>query len=184
MAIYPWKLVTSLVSKSYLHLEAVELALGDCICFGDDGDDVDLAVQLLHGDQVQGFEWVTGRSDEVEARVDACVVVHVERSLDLQLLLEEVLELLIDVLHNGLVAGRWGLGRERKFNNVRIQSTLPKSNSLGLKKWLRLRENLTYVGFKTIENKERGLQYTFDLGDFSTYMQIRLRQSWLYMYKP
>ena len=36
-----------------------------------------------------------------------------------------------------------------------IQSTLPKSNLLGLKKKLRLRENLTYEGLKTIEYKEQ-----------------------------
>ena len=36
-----------------------------------------------------------------------------------------------------------------------VQSTLPKSNPLGLKKLLRLRENSTYVGSKTIENKEK-----------------------------
>ena len=38
-----------------------------------------------------------------------------------------------------------------------IQSTLPKSNPLGLKKLLRLRENLTYEGSKTIENEEEEL---------------------------
>ena len=36
-----------------------------------------------------------------------------------------------------------------------IQSTLPKSNMLGLKKLLRLRENSTYEGLKTIEYKEK-----------------------------
>lgn len=36
-----------------------------------------LAVQFLHGDQVQGFEGVSSGGDEVEAGVDACVVVAV-----------------------------------------------------------------------------------------------------------
>ena len=31
------------------------------------------------------------------------------------------------------------------FALYQVQSTLPKSNLLGLKKWLRLGENLTYV---------------------------------------
>ena len=38
---------------------------------------------------------------------------------------------------------------------VHIQSTLPKSNLLGLKIKLRLRENSTYEGLKTIEYKEK-----------------------------
>ena len=41
---------------------------------------------------------------------------------------------------------------------MHVQSTLPKSNPLGLKKWLRLTENLTYVGSKTTENKEEDLK--------------------------
>ena len=36
-----------------------------------------------------------------------------------------------------------------------IQSTLPTLNLLGLKKYLRLRENSTYEGLKTIEYKEK-----------------------------
>ena len=63
-----------------------------------------LAVQLLHGNQVQGLEGVACGGDEVEADVDARVVVVEERSLDLQLLLQIVLELGVDVVHDGLVA--------------------------------------------------------------------------------
>ena len=39
-----------------------------------------------------------------------------------------------------------------------LQTTLPKLNPLGLKKRLRLRENLTslYVGSKAKENKDKG----------------------------
>lgn len=43
-------------------------------------------------------------SDEVQADVDSGVVVVMEGPLDLQLLLEVVLELRVDVIHDGLVA--------------------------------------------------------------------------------
>ena len=63
-----------------------------------------LAVQLLHGDQVQGLEGVARGGDEVEADVDTRVVVVKQRPLDLQLLLQIVLKLGVDVVHDGLVA--------------------------------------------------------------------------------
>ena len=56
-----------------------------------------------------------------------------------------------------------------------VQSTLPKSNPLGLKKKLQLRENSTDVGSKTIENKEKRtciglrLRRLFDLCRFSQF---------------
>ena len=55
---------------------------------------------------------------------------------------------------------------------VQVQSTLPKSNPLGLRKWLWLRENSTYVGSKTIANKDKRiwidlwLRRLFDLCEF------------------
>lgn len=45
-------------------------------------------------------------SDEVQASVDAGVMVAVQGALDLQLLLEVCLKLGVDKLHNRLVAGR------------------------------------------------------------------------------
>lgn len=63
-----------------------------------------LAVQLLHGDEVQGLEGMSRRGDEVQADVDPGVVVVEERTLDLQLLLEVVLKLRVDVVHDGFVA--------------------------------------------------------------------------------
>lgn len=63
-----------------------------------------LAVQLLHGDEVQGLEGMSRRGDEIQADVDPGVVVVEERTLDLQLLLEVVLKLRVDVVHNGFVA--------------------------------------------------------------------------------
>lgn len=63
-----------------------------------------LTVQLLHRHQVQGLEGMSGRGDEIEADVDPGVVVVKQRALNLQLLLEVVLKLGVDVVHNGLVA--------------------------------------------------------------------------------
>lgn len=54
------------------------------------------------------------RGDEIEADVDPGVVVVEQRALDLQLLLEVVLKLSVDVVHNGFVAVK--TGRER-FQN-------------------------------------------------------------------
>lgn len=48
---------------------------------------------------------MSGGGDEVQADVDAGVVVVEERALDLQLLLQVVLKLRVDVVHNGLVTG-------------------------------------------------------------------------------
>lgn len=49
--------------------------------------DAHLAVELFHGHEVQGFERVSRGSDEVQASVDAGVMVAVQGALDLQLLL-------------------------------------------------------------------------------------------------
>ena len=59
-----------------------------------------------------------------------------------------------------------------KHHKTQLQSTLPKSNLLGLKKKLRLRENSSYEGKKTKENRGMGpsidlrLRRLFDLYDF------------------
>lgn len=63
-----------------------------------------LTVELLHGHEVQGLEGMPCRGDEIEADVDPGVVVVEQRALDLQLLLEVVLKLSVDVVHNGFVA--------------------------------------------------------------------------------
>ena len=65
-----------------------------------------LAVQLLHGNQIQGLERVSCGSDEVQADVDASVVVVEEGALDLQLLLKVVLKLGVDVVHDRLITGK------------------------------------------------------------------------------
>ena len=48
--------------------------LVDGVRLGDDRDDVDLAVELLHADEVEALEAVAVRGYEVEARVDPGVV--------------------------------------------------------------------------------------------------------------
>lgn len=67
-----------------------------------------LTVELLHGHQVQGLEGMSCWGDEIEADVDPGVVVVEQRALDLQLLLEVVLKLSVDVVHNGFVAVKTG----------------------------------------------------------------------------
>lgn len=63
-----------------------------------------LAVQLLHGDQVQGLQRVPGWGDKVETGVDPGVVVVEEGTFDLQFLLQVGFKLGIDIFHYGLVA--------------------------------------------------------------------------------
>ena len=63
-----------------------------------------LAVQLLHSDQVQRFEGMSGGGNEVQADMNPAVVVVEEGMLDLQFLLKVVLKLRVDVIHNRLVA--------------------------------------------------------------------------------
>ena len=50
----------------YLFIDSVRLC--------NNRDDVDLAVELLHADEVEALEAVAVRGDEVEARVDPGVV--------------------------------------------------------------------------------------------------------------
>ena len=63
-----------------------------------------LAVQALHGQEIQRFQGVACRGDEVEAHVDAGVMVIKERALDLQLFLEVSFKFSIYVVNYWLVA--------------------------------------------------------------------------------
>lgn len=58
---------------SHLFLEQRALFRGHRVGLGYDRDNVDLVMQALHEFHVQGFEAVTGRRDEVQACVHACV---------------------------------------------------------------------------------------------------------------
>lgn len=71
---------------------------------GHGAHDTHLAVEFFHRHEVEGFERVSCGSDEVQASMDAGVMVAVQGALDLQLLLEIRLKLGVDELHNGLVA--------------------------------------------------------------------------------
>lgn len=79
-----------------LRLELLQFGLGDSVRLSDDRNDVHLRVQLLHADQVDGLETVTGGADEVQTDMDATVVERAQRTLDLQLLLQERLELTVN----------------------------------------------------------------------------------------
>lgn len=63
--------------------------------------------------------------DEVQAGVDARVVVVVERALDLQFFLEVGLELRVDVVHHVLVTGKPNFplksGHEQNFQKIHLQ---------------------------------------------------------------
>ena len=63
------------MSSSHPSLEGGELLLGDCVRLGDDGHEVHLVVQLLHGDQVERLERVPRRRDQVQAAVHARVLI-------------------------------------------------------------------------------------------------------------
>lgn len=63
-----------------------------------------LAVQAFHGQEIQCLQRVACRGDEVEAHVDARVVVVKEGAFDFQLFLEIGLKLSVDVVNNWLVA--------------------------------------------------------------------------------
>ena len=64
-----------LMAKSMHKRTFIESSLlVDGVRLGDDRDDVDLAVELLHADEVEALEAVAVRGYEVEARVDPGVV--------------------------------------------------------------------------------------------------------------
>lgn len=83
-------------------LEFLQLCLWNRICFRDDRDNVDLGVQFLHADEIDGFEAVACRTDKVQADVDARVMVRAKVALDFQLFLQIGLELCVNVIDDGL----------------------------------------------------------------------------------
>ena len=97
-----------------LCLELVELCLVDCVGLGDNWDYVDLLVQLLHANQVDALEAVTIWSDEVETHVDS--VVRNGHTVHSGLCFQEDVELLIDVLYDGLPTSRVVNTVSKSFN--------------------------------------------------------------------
>ena len=85
-------------------LEAVSLVEGQAVRFGNDGYDIDDVCELLHDDNVDGFQAVPAGPDKVQAavnaRVDNVPVAH--RS---ELLAEVGRVLVLDVLDDGVPAG-------------------------------------------------------------------------------
>ena len=47
--------------RPYPLLELNKFSARDCVCFGNDRDDVDLLVQLFHADKVKGLDPGVGR---------------------------------------------------------------------------------------------------------------------------
>lgn len=84
------------------HLETRQLRFGDGVRLGDDRNDVDFRVELLHAHQIERLQPVPGRADEVQTDVDAAVVARRQRPIDLQLLLQVGLELGVDVVDDRL----------------------------------------------------------------------------------
>ena len=84
-------------------LKVVQLVLANCISFGYDGYDVDLAVKRLHRLQVERLERMSRRTDEVQADVDARVVNLLDVSIEIQLALNVLLKLAVYVISDRLV---------------------------------------------------------------------------------
>ena len=79
--------------------EGGNLIVRQGIGLGDDGDEVDLGMQTTHDLDIERFQGVTGRLDEVDARVDA--IVDDVHTIDLVLGVEIDVEPLIDVVDDG-----------------------------------------------------------------------------------
>ena len=80
-------------------LEASKVLRGECVCFGNNGNEIDSSAETLHHFDVKRFERVAGGADEVEAGMDAKIDLITTARL---LLLEHVgLMLVIKELDDG-----------------------------------------------------------------------------------
>jgi hypothetical protein len=61
------------IFKTYSRLELEEVIGAKCVCFCDNGNEVDAAGQTLHDLDVERLQAVTSGADEVETSVDAQV---------------------------------------------------------------------------------------------------------------
>jgi hypothetical protein len=57
--------------KTYSRLELEEVVGAECVCFCDDGNEVDAAGQTFHDLNVERLQAVASGADEVETGVDA-----------------------------------------------------------------------------------------------------------------
>ena len=83
---------------TYPLLEVVNLIVRDCVSLGNNGDQIDLGVQLLHDLNIEGLERVAGRLDEVDNGMNA--VVDNVHAVDLVLSVQVGIEPLLNVLDN------------------------------------------------------------------------------------
>ena len=84
-------------------LENVAFLQGQAICLRDDRDDVDDFAELLHHDDVNGPERVTGWVDEVQAAVDTRIQ-DVAVTNSSQLLTKVRAVLVLDIFNNRIPA--------------------------------------------------------------------------------
>lgn len=81
-------------------LVVVKIIIRNSIGFGDDRNQVDLLVELLHDLNVKGLQRVASGLDEVDNSMDA--VVHNVHTVDLVLSVEVSVKSLLNVLNNGV----------------------------------------------------------------------------------
>ena len=85
---------------TYPLLEVINLIVRDCVSLGNNGDQIDLGVQLLHDLNIERLEGVASGLDEVANSVDT--VVDNVHAIDLVLGIKVGVESLLNVLNNGV----------------------------------------------------------------------------------
>ena len=88
---------------AYLLLERLSLLHGQAVRFGNHRNNIDNFAQLLHHNDINRTERMSGRTDKVEAAMDACIL-DVTVTHSRQLLAQIRAVLVLDILHNGVPA--------------------------------------------------------------------------------
>ena len=86
------------LGNPYSLLERRHFIVGQRICLGDDGNQIDLGVKATHDLDVEWLQRVASRLDEVHASMNS--VIHDVHSVDFVLSFQVGIESLFDVLHN------------------------------------------------------------------------------------
>lgn len=90
--------ILSACGNTHSSLEVVNLVIRYCVGLGNNGNKVDLGVQLLHDLNIERLERVAGRLDEVNNSVDT--VVNNIHAVDLVLSIKVGIKSLLNVLNN------------------------------------------------------------------------------------
>jgi hypothetical protein len=80
----------------------LQFGLGNGVGFSNDRNYIDFGVQLFHAHQVQRFQAMTGRTNEVQTDLGARIMVCGQRTFNFQLFLQKRLELCVNVVNDGL----------------------------------------------------------------------------------